>query len=84
MYKRQVRSRLLYLQPDERTLVELLSFFYDATPLRFLARLMEREDERMLTLLETLEDRDIPVSYTHLDVYKRQLWKMATAMSSTA
>ncbi|MDN0032636.1 AAA family ATPase [Oscillibacter ruminantium] len=54
-----VRSRLLYLQPDERTLVELLSFFYDATPLRFLARLMEREDERMLTLLETLEDRDI-------------------------
>lgn len=54
-----IKNRFLYLSPEERELVNIISFSYDEVPLSVLRQLTVQNETEMLRLLEHLKARHI-------------------------
>lgn len=60
-----LKSRFLYLSEDEKTLLDVVSFFYDEAPLDIICELTRFSEIDIINLLEDLENRNILTEELH-------------------
>lgn len=60
-----LKSRFLYLSEDEKTLLDIVSFFYDEAPLDIICEITKFSEIDVINLLEKLENRNILTEKLH-------------------
>lgn len=62
-----IKSRFIYLSENEKTLLAIVSFFYDEAPLDIISEITRFSEIDIIELLENLERRNILVEELHKD-----------------